>query len=292
MPAIRFSPRNYILSVLRDARDALRRVARDRAALVTIILILLPWFALVFLRQTTEWLSQLAGLAAVVFLFWWMSRSGSEQAPEVKRPGLEFLFALALTVFWMLWRIGLCSKAFFFLPANFTCYQSFEFELVPKVLSLVILPIIVLFGAGYGFRAQGMNLNLRAWWIALPAMLLCAGYGIYLHSHDLPKYAQNVGEFFGAAGLPEEVLFRAFMLTRLERLLRSSGWALFISSLIFGLTHLPIDYLFFTSHDLRETLITVFTFQMGYGAAFAFAYQRTRNVWPIAVLHTLVDAMG
>jgi len=259
--------------------------------LIAIILILLPWFSLVFLRTTTEWLSQLAGLTVVVFAFWWMSRSGSRPAPEVKRPWLEFLFALALTVFWIMWRIGICSKAFFFLPANFTCYQSFEFETLPKVLSLVIFPIIVLFGAGYGLRSQGINLDLRAWWIALPAMLLCAGYGIYLHSHDLLKYVQSVAEFFGAAGLPEEVLFRAILLTRLERLLRSSGWALFISSLIFGLTHLPIDYLFFTSHDVRETLITALTFQMGYGAAFAFAYQRTRNIWPLAVLHSLVDAL-
>ena len=291
MGAIRFSPRGYALSVLRDARYALGRVACDRAALIAIILILLPWFSLVFLRTTTEWLSQLAGLTVVVFTFWWLSRSGSRPAPEVKRPWLEFLFALALTVFWIMWRIGICSKAFFFLPANFTCYQSFEFETLPKVLSLVIFPIIVLFGAGYGLRSQGINLDLRAWWIALPAMLLCAGYGIYLHSHDLLKYVQSVAEFFGAAGLPEEVLFRAILLTRLERLLRSSGWALFISSLIFGLTHLPIDYLFFTSHDVRETLITALTFQMGYGAAFAFAYQRTRNIWPLAVLHSLVDAL-
>jgi membrane protease YdiL (CAAX protease family) len=288
---IRFSPRGYAVSALRDGRDSLGRVARDRSALVAIILILLPWFAMLFLRTTTEWLGQLAGLVAVVFAFWWMSRSGSRPPPEVKHPRLEFLFALALTVFWIMWRIGICSKAFFFLPAEFTCYQSVEFELVPKVISLVVFPILVLLGAGYGLHAQGIDLNLRGWWIALPALLLCAGYGLYLHSNDPLKYLQSVGEFFGAAGLPEEVLFRAILLTRLERVWRSSGWALFVSSLVFGLTHLPIDYLFFTAHDWRETLITALTFQMGFGAAFAFAYQRTRNVWPIAVLHALVDAL-
>ena len=288
---IRFSPRGYAGSVLRNARDSLGRVARDRAALIAIILILLPWFALVFLRTTTEWLTQLGGLVAVVFAFWWMSRSGAAPAPEVKHPRIELLFALALTFLWILWRIGICSKAFFFLPANFTCYQSFEFETLPKVLSLVIFPILVLFGAGYGLRSQGIGLNLRGWWIALPAIAFFAGYGLYLHSQDLSKYVQSVGEFFGAAGLPEEVLFRAILLTRLERVWRNSSWALLVSSIIFGMAHLPIDYLFFTSHDLRETLITAFTFQMGFGAAFAFAYQRTRNVWAIAVLHTLVDAL-
>ncbi len=291
MRAIRFSPRGYVVSVLRDARGGLGRVARDRAALTAIILILLPWFALFFLRTTTDWLGELGGLVAVVFAFWWMSRSGAAPATDVNHPRSELLFALALTVFWILWRIGICSKAFFFLPANFTCYQSIEFETVPKVISLVILPIVVLFGAGYGWRAQGIDLNLRSIWIALPALALFAGYGIYLHSHDLLKYAQSVAEFFGAAGLPEEVLFRAILLTRLEKVLRNSGWALLLSSLVFGMTHLPIDYLFFTSHDWRETLITAFTFQMGFGAAFAFAYQRTRNVWPVAILHSLVNAL-
>jgi membrane protease YdiL (CAAX protease family) len=289
--SISISTRGYVTAVFRDTRNSLECVARDRAALIAIVLILLPWFALVFLRTTTDWLNQLAGLAAVVFAFWWMSRSGAAPAPEVTHPRLELLFALALTVFWILWRIGICSKAFFFLPANFTCYQSLAFETVPKIVSLVIFPIVVLFGAGYYLRAQGIDLNWKSWWISLPAVMFFAGYGIYLHSHDIFKYVQSVTEFFGAAGLPEEVLFRAILLTRLERVLRNSGWALFVSSLVFGLTHLPIDYLFFTPYDWRETLITVFTFQMGFGAAFAFAYQRTRNVWPVAVLHALVDAL-
>ena len=290
MPAIKFSPRGYVGSVIRDARAALTRVARDRAALAAIILLLLPWFSLTFLRSNTEWLWQLFELAGIVFVFWWMSRSGSAPLPAVKRPRLEMLFALALTVFWVMWRIGICGKLFFFLPADFKCFQSLEFELVPKVIALVVFPIAVLFAAGYGWRAQGIDLNLRAWWIAMPALVLVAGYGFYQHSNDPLKFVQSVGEYFGAAGLPEEVLFRAILLTRLEAWWRNSGWALFAASLVFGLTHLPIDYLFFTSRDWRETWITALTFQMGFGAVFAFAYQRTRNVLPLALLHALVDA--
>jgi membrane protease YdiL (CAAX protease family) len=289
--AIKFSPRGYAGAVLRDVRAAVGRVARDRAALLAIILILLPWFSLVFLRSNAEWLSQIGGLAAILFAFWWMSRSGGAPLPEVKHPRLEFLFALALVVFWIVWRIGICGKAFFFLPAGFRCYQSLEFETAPKVISLVIFPIAVLFAAGYRWRAQGIDLNLRAWWIALPAILGMLGYGVYLNYVHLHTYGRNIVEFFFAAGLPEEVLFRAILLTRLEAWWRNSGWALFAASLIFGLTHLPIDYLFFTPRNWQETWISALTFQMGFGAAFAFAYQRTRNVWPIAVLHALVDAL-
>ncbi len=291
MRAIKFSPRGYAASIVRDVRASVSRVARDRAALVTIIVLLLPWFALIFLRTSTEWLGQLAGLVGVVFAFWWMSRSGSAPLPAVKHPRLELLFALALGIFWILWRVGICGKLFFFLPADFKCFQSFEFELAPKVVALVLVPIAVLFAAGYRGRAQGIDLNLRAWWIALPVVLGVAAYAVYLHYTDLPKLAQNIVEYFFAAGLPEEVLFRAILLTRLEAWWRNSAWALLASSLLFGLTHLPIDYLFFTSRDWRETWITVLTFQMGFGAAFAFAYQRTRNVWPVAILHALVDAL-
>ena len=292
MRTLEFSPRRYAASVWRDARAAMRRVARDRAALAAIILLLLPWFALFFLRSNTEWLSQLGGLTAIILAFWWMSRSGSAALPEVKHPRLEFLFAMSLVVFWIVWRIGICGKAFFFLPADFKCFGSFEFETAPKVISLTIFPVAVLFAAGYRWHAQGIDLNLRAWWIALPALVGLSGYALYLHYTDLPKLGQSVVEYFFAAGLPEELLFRAILLTRLEAWWRNSGWALFVTSLIFGLTHVPIDYLFFTSHNWEETWIAALTFQMGFGAAFAFAYQRTRNIWPLAILHALVDALN
>ena len=93
------------------------------------------------------------------------------------------------------------------------------------------------------------------------------------------------------AGLPEEILFRALLMTRLEAWWRNAAWAVFGSSVIFGLTHLPIDYLVFNKDNMRESWITLLTFQMGMGAVFAFAYQRVRNIWPIAVLHAIIDAL-
>lgn len=291
MPAIRFSARGYVGSIFRDIRAALARVLHDRAALAVIALVLLPWASLFLLRSSMEWLWQLGGLIVVVFAFWWMSRSGSAPLPAVKQPRLEFLLAAALAVWWVVWRVGICGNGFFFLPLHFQCFKSLEFETVPKTIALVIFPAAILFAARYGWRAQGIDLNLRAWWIALPALLGVAAYAVYLHYNDLPKLAQNTVEYFFAAGLPEEFLFRAFLLTRLEAWLRNSAWALFGSSVLFGLTHLPMDYLYFTSRDWRETWITVLTFQMGFGVAFAFAYQRTRNIWPIAIIHALVDAL-
>jgi len=162
---------------------------------------------------------------------------------------------------------------------------------LPKVIEQVIFPIGILMLAGYRLRDLGMHWSWRAWWISLPVIVATLGYGIYLHQKDLPKFAQSNLEFFFGAGLPEEVLFRAFLLTRLEAWWRNPAWALFGSAVIFGLTHLPINYLVFYHHNWRESWITLLTFQMGFGAVFAFAYQRTRNVLPLALVHALIDAL-
>jgi membrane protease YdiL (CAAX protease family) len=285
------SPRDYIGSVCRDARTTLARVARDRAALAAIILLLLPWWSLIFLRSNTDWLDSFGGLVGVIFLFWWMSRSGSTPAPEVKRPRLEALFAIALVVLWVGWRAGICGKLFPFLPADASCFKNWQLEIIPKLIEQVVFPIAVLFAAGYRWRAQGIDLNRRAWWIASLTLVVFAGYGFATHWSNPQGFVQSTGEYFFAAGLPEEVLFRAILLTRLEAWWRSSAWALFGTSVIFGLTHIPMDYLVFTSRDWREAWIMLLTFQMGMGAVFAFAYQRTRNVFPVALLHALVDAL-
>lgn len=255
------------------------------------MLLLLPWGALIFLRDNWNWVEIFAQMLGIAAVFWWMSRSGASPAPPVRKPRVEFLFAFSLIILWVMWRAGICARLFFFLTDNFQCYKNWEIEILPKMIEQVIFPGLVLLSAGYGLRAQGLSWSWRAWWICLPVLLALLGYGIYRHTTDLPAYGKSLGEFFFAAGLPEEMLFRAILLTRLEAWWRNSAWAVFGVSVIFGLTHLPINYLVFTQRDWREAWITLLTFQMGFGAVFAFAYQRTRNVLPLAVIHALIDAM-
>ena len=291
MRAIKFSPLGYVRSVVADARAAFTRVIRDRASLAAILLFLLPWWALVFIRQDSDWLYSLGEIVIVLGLFWWMSRSGSAPAPEVKHPMSESLFAIALVVLWVEWRAGICSGRLPFLPADLNCFSDFGFSVLPKLFDTVAFPFIILLAVGYGWRAQGVNLNWRAWWISLPVLLATVAYGFYTHQSNPIQFVQGTADYFLGAGLPEEFLFRAVLLTRLEAWWRSPGWALFGASAIFGLSHLAIDYLVFTQRDWYETWILVLTFQMGFGYAFAFAYQRTRNIWPIAILHAMVDAL-
>ncbi|MBI5035321.1 MAG: CPBP family intramembrane metalloprotease [Chloroflexi bacterium] len=281
----------YPRSIWHDTTAALRRVVQDRAALATIILVVLPWWALIFIRPNPEWLWVFGEIAGLIFVYWWMSRSGPLPPSPVKYPRTESLFAIVLVVAWMLWRTGICTQSFPFLPPSFSCFKNIEYEIIPKLAEQVVLPIAVLWILGYRWRAQGIDWNWRAWWVSVPAIVALSAYGLYLHWNNLPNFGQRIVEFFFAAGLPEEVLFRALLFTRLEAWWRNSTWALFGASAIFGLVHLPINYLVFTSRDMREAWITLLTFQMGMGVVFCFAYQRTRNVWPLAAVHALIDAL-
>ena len=292
MGAIRFAPREYAHSVLCDCRTSVARVMHDRAALVALIVLTLPWWALIFLRDDFGWLGTFGEVVVLAFAFWWLSRSGGLPAPTVKYPRAESLFVFALIAAWIIWRIGICAQWFPFLPENFVCFGNWEFEIIPKVIEQVVFPIVVLFILGYRWRAQGLDLNLRAWWISSFAILGVAAYGVHMHWNDLPGFAQRLVEFFFGAGLPEEVLFRALLLTRLEAWWRNSAWALLGASIIFGLAHLPINFFVFSPRNLNEAWITLLTSQMGVGAVFAFAYQRTRNACPLAILHALVDALN
>ena len=282
----------YARAALRDCRAAVCALARDRAALVALIVLILPWWSLVFLRDDFNWLSTLGGALAIALAYWWLSRSGGAPASAVKYPRAESLFAFALVAVWIAWRIAICGKFLPFLPDNFVCFKNLTFEIVPKLLEQVIVPIVVLFVLGYRWRAQGLAWDWCAWWISLPALVALTGYGVWGHWNDLPKFGASAVEYFFAAGLPEEVLFRALLFTRLEAWWRNSAWAILGSSIIFGLTHLPINFFVFASRNWNEVWLTALTFQMGMGAVFAFAYARTRNVLPLAVAHALVDALN
>ncbi len=104
MKTFRVSPKNFIKTLFLDASTSLGNVARDRAMLVTIILVLLPWWTLVFLRNNTEWLWSFAEVSVLILAYWWMGRSRVLPASEVKYPRAESLFAIVLVAVWMIWR--------------------------------------------------------------------------------------------------------------------------------------------------------------------------------------------
>jgi membrane protease YdiL (CAAX protease family) len=77
-----------------------------------------------------------------------------------------------------------------------------------------------------------------------------------------------------AIGFAEELVFRGYLLTRLERVLQSPGWAVVVSSVAFGGCHL---YQGFSGAVGAAT----------FGALMALGFLATRRLWPVALAHSL-----
>jgi CAAX protease family protein len=82
-------------------------------------------------------------------------------------------------------------------------------------------------------------------------------------------------------GLPEEVLFRGFIQTMIERWTGRPFASLVIASLIFGAAHLDNGR---TAPDWRYGLLATLA-----GLAYGWVYQRTRRILAPAITHALVD---
>jgi membrane protease YdiL (CAAX protease family) len=80
------------------------------------------------------------------------------------------------------------------------------------------------------------------------------------------------------AGVCEELVWRGYLLTRFERLLRGRVWAaVLLQALLFGLWHGPSPFL---------------PFSVLAGAVAGALYARTRRLVPLVVSHWLGDAVG
>jgi membrane protease YdiL (CAAX protease family) len=83
------------------------------------------------------------------------------------------------------------------------------------------------------------------------------------------------------AGVGEELLFRGYLITRLEKLGIGAWGSILISALIFGLVHWP-------GYGLPLALSKAVWFGIPTGIAFWYR----RNLGPLIVAHALVDFLG
>jgi len=82
------------------------------------------------------------------------------------------------------------------------------------------------------------------------------------------------------AGVTEELVFRGYLQPRLELLFKNPYWAIFISSLIFGLAHIM--------YGTVKNVIDPFFIGLG----LAIYYWRYRNIKVAMVFHFLWDLLG
>jgi membrane protease YdiL (CAAX protease family) len=82
------------------------------------------------------------------------------------------------------------------------------------------------------------------------------------------------------AAVTEELIFRAYTISRLSIVFKSKFWPVFISAVIFCVMHLSYG-------SIRETVFTLL-----FGLIFGFHYQRYRNIKVLMFLHFVVDLLA
>ncbi len=279
--------RSYLVSTWHDIRALPHQLATNREALAVIALTLLPWGILILRKADLSELQQLVGLIGFIALYWLVFHRRPLESTPVRKPRLELTAALGLVVLWIFYRVGEYWHWYTIPSLGINACSSDGDVVVIKMVEMVAVPLLLLVAMKYSLPQMGIHWSGSAWLIALVPITALVAFG--LSHHPLGQFATSSACFFFGAGLPEEFLFRVFLQTRLEAVLRRPVWALWIAAFIFGLTHIPID-LHGSFVHWQDALLTAFTFQMSAGVAFGYAYMCTRNLLPISIIHTVLDS--
>ena len=277
----------FIVDTWQDIRSLPGKLATDGEALWVIGLTLLPWGILFVRKFDINELGQLGGLIGFVAFYWLISHRRAIEPVPVRKPRLELAAALILIALWILYRTGEYWHWFAIPPIDINACSSTGDAIVLKMVEMVVVPLVLLLALKYSIHDLGIYWSKPAWLMALAPILALIALG--LSHHPLGQFAISSTCYFFGAGLPEEFLFRVFLQTRTEAIIHRPVWALWIASFIFGMTHIPIDLHGSFSH-WQDALLTAFTFQMSAGVAFGYAYLRTRNLMPLALIHTFLDS--
>ena len=155
-----------------------------------------------------------------------------------------------------------------------------------------LLPLVILRLLGVGFREMGIGWGYHAWRVAAtgcsaPVVLLVVFFAfghVTLHALLL-----TLGKALLIAALPEEVLFRGVLLTRLVHLL-GQQWGIALSLGIFALIHLETDLS--QNGSLLLALADMVLTQAVVGLLLITVFVRTRSLLSGVVLHTILDTYG
>jgi membrane protease YdiL (CAAX protease family) len=118
--------------------------------------------------------------------------------------------------------------------------------------------------------------------------LFQSGQYLYL----LPK---AIFILFITAGFTEEFFFRGFLQTRFQNVFKSSFVSIQLTSLLFGLYHLPYAYLNpkWPSHgNLQEAITLAFSQGIPAGLILGAVYSRTgNNLFASVIVHVMINAL-
>ncbi len=280
--------REAIRQFARDLYEARVDFFRNCAALLVVDLALLPWLATVLIHRDVNVWVPLAEIGGVIFIYWFFTRRQPVKLLSVNRPITESALALILVAIWMLYRLAEYAQLIVVPNVSTGFCDDFVDTIIPKMVEMVILPLAIFLALHYTLKKLGLSFPLRAWIPALIPLLAFLDWGL---THQTPDgFAMRTVCFYLGAGLPEELLFRGMLQSRFEILFKQPVVAIFLGAFVFGASHLPIDLHNAGIEHWQDAVINAFTFQMGIGLALGYAFQRARNLWPLTLLHALIDS--
>ena len=204
----------------------------------------------------------------------------------------EILAVLAIGVFPSL--IGAIGELAQDSPARIPFWLD-AFELIAESLCIACAVLYVIYRTGKPWSAFGLT-RFRLSDVGIGASLVVADFTLWcclapLFRHDSASWISTYPRPQGIAenllmvvmhitnGFAEEVVCRAYLITRLIRVLKSRLSAVVFSAALFASYHIY--------YGLGGSLLHVFLLGLLFGSVFVLL----RRVWPLAVAHTLINVV-
>jgi membrane protease YdiL (CAAX protease family) len=154
------------------------------------------------------------------------------------------------------------------------------FRVRPGEVGLTATPRDLLLGAALAVIAIGLGLG---------AVAAGLNPGLMWQSSPLPAVTAAIAFQSLINGVPEELAYRGVIFSRLMPWLGRPGNSFVISSILFGLSHVPMYIATGISPWLAPAIAL---FGVGEGLMFAYVFYRTRSIWPGAIWHTAITGVG
>lgn len=186
--------------------------------------------------------------------------------------------------------------------------QDFWYAIVFKLVFLLILPAWVYFHIWkYSFQDLLLGIN----WTGARVIkgILLIAFGFFLNAGHIAPISEKMGEFsdapirlllgiilpFFIAGLPEELFFRGYLQTRLEKI-TNPMFAILVSGVLFTAWHLPTR--FFLAHGVEGQAGDFSSILVGTGGPvmiisifFGWHWARFRNLPLLILVHWAIDIL-
>jgi membrane protease YdiL (CAAX protease family) len=166
---------------------------------------------------------------------------------------------------------------------------------------LLLLPTLVAVAA-FRFRAGEVGLTATPRDLLLGAALAVMGIalglgaiatgghpGLMWESAPVPAVTAAIAFQSLINGIPEELGYRGVIFSRLMPWLGRPGNSLAISSMVFGLSHVP-SYL--AAGNSLGLSLAIGLFGLLPGLLLGYVFYRTRSIWPGAIWHTSISGVA